>query len=280
MLDFVYRLDKLVNSAKPANLGDVLTEAIQLIEQGPNNVEQLSQEQFFTLMTIVDSSMARLYEMASRVDIGWRLFASIDEPDKPLTDVQALQLVAIARVALREAQFCFDNLAANARINPWGNTAISFYINSLCSNVTAWFLLDAESNKKSGFTRPGSLIRVLQPIGLAHLLDPIYRVLDKNLGSMKFAEAIRQIRNKAIVHTDFLPENIKELFTVSELHLFENKLILSMLWAELGNRILILNLQLLAIFHASGKDLKEVVVGYMGNLLGADFNFDLASYPS
>lgn len=273
MQDFLGQLHALVRSANASNLGDVLQEVVGLVSAGPSNADQLTLTQLGFVMAHVDESMSRLYKLASRADIGWKLFAQIDRPTKAITDEQALQIIAVSR-ALREAAFCFANLSVVARFNTSGTTTISFFINSLCNNVSAWFLLDAKENAKHGFSKPGSIIKVLEPIGLAHLLDPIYFVLERPLGSIRFRDAILQIRNQAIVHTKFLPEDIKRLFTHSELHKMENKLQMNALWNELGNEILILELKLLAVFYDSGKDLKQTVLSYMGDLLGPDFNLE------
>ena len=267
MQELIDRISTLLASANRDNLGDILLECFRLLEAGPRNPENVTSEELIQL----EQTMRYAYELAGRVDLGWKLFATVDKPISSLADEQCIQLFTIS-AALREAAFCFAGLTKAAQTSPYGTTAIRFFINGLCSNVAAWFLLDWKDNRKAGFSQAGSIIRVLEPLGLGHLLDPIYRILSQPLGNLKLREAIIQIRNEAIVHTNFLPDGIKRLYTHSELHKLKNKFLWNALLNELGNEILILQLKLMAIIDASGKNLEQTLRAYMGDLLGPDFD--------
>lgn len=267
MLAFCKKFQTLTDNATPDNLGDVLVEAVRLIRTGPPAGLIISDP--FALVFCITNSMNKLYSMAARVDIGWKLFANTELPSSVLTDKQALQILVMARGALREAGFSLANLREQNAV--YGAITINFFINSLCSNVTSWFLLGAGENKEDGFAKPGSIIRVLQPLGLSHFLDPVYKTLDKSIGSMTFGEVILKVRNKSLVHTDFLPDKISMLFTDANLHLYENKLAMSELWHELGDELLILELKLTAILNASDKDLKQITENYIRDNLGPEF---------
>lgn len=63
--------------------------------------------------------------------------------------------------------------------------------------------------------RGGVFYRVLQPIGLEHLLAPIWEVMDLPLGNTNFGDYLRISRNKLTTHGDLsfmsLPSDVQHI---------------------------------------------------------------------
>ena len=76
--------------------------------------------------------------------------------------------------------------------------------------VTSMFLVD----KKKG-PMGGACYQLLQPLGLAHLLDAIAAILNEPVGNTTFGDYVRISRNKLTVHGDLmfdsLPECVKQV---------------------------------------------------------------------
>ncbi len=76
--------------------------------------------------------------------------------------------------------------------------------------VTTMFLVD-----KSQGPMGGACYQLLKPLGLADLLDPIARILDRPVGDTTFGDYVRISRNKLCVHgeltLDSLPECVKQV---------------------------------------------------------------------
>ena len=76
--------------------------------------------------------------------------------------------------------------------------------------VTTMFLVD----KKKG-SMGGACYQLLQPLGLARLLDPIWAILNEPVGDTTFGVYVRINRNKLAVHGDLtfdsLPEYIRQV---------------------------------------------------------------------
>jgi hypothetical protein len=69
--------------------------------------------------------------------------------------------------------------------------------------ISTMFLIDRNDRVMGGFC-----YRALEPIGLAHLLEPIREILGSSVGDTTFGDFIRRSRNKLTVHGDFSLESL------------------------------------------------------------------------
>jgi hypothetical protein len=189
----------------------------------------------------------RIRNFAREADIGWKIFENPILPNITLTEMQTWQIMAIVGTLL-ELNYSFERVEEASMFTFENSAPVRFYVNGIFHYLATLFLLDAKDNQKRGFPRPGTLIKVLKPIGLGNLLNPIYQVLDRLFGAeMTYGQTILSIRNKGFVHGSFSPENIKK--TVIDSHIFNELQRIRFVqnhW-DLFDRLIILRLQLISI---------------------------------
>ncbi|HET9906747.1 MAG TPA: hypothetical protein VFQ23_08895, partial [Anaerolineales bacterium] len=128
---------------------------------------------------------------------------------------------------------------------------VRFYVNGIFHYVSTLFLLDYKRNRKNKLPNPGTIIKVLYPLGLSQLLDPIYQVLDRPFGeNLSYGRTILENRNKQFVHGSFSPENVRSLVTDSNIFDdIQRKQFIRNHW-DLYDRLILLRLRLLSIMTA------------------------------
>jgi len=76
--------------------------------------------------------------------------------------------------------------------------------------ITTMFLVDKEKGPMGG-----ACFQLLQPLGLAGLLEPIMAILDEPVGDTRLGDYVRINRNKLAVHGDLtfdsLPEYVRQV---------------------------------------------------------------------
>ena len=124
---------------------------------------------------------------------------------------------------------------------------VRFYINGIFHYISTLFLLDYKRNRKNKLPHPGTVIKVLHPLGLTQLLEPIYQVLDRPFGEdFSYGQTILENRNKQFVHGSFSPENIQDL--VDDSRIFDGtqrERFIQNHW-DLYDRLILLRLRLLS----------------------------------
>ena len=115
--------------------------------------------------------MSKLIYLTRNAEIGGMVFSSPPIISRDISDDEARQFIAIIG-SLQEIIYCFERVdEASAQTFPYA-APVRFYVNSIFHYVSALFLLDYKKNKKLGFPRPGTVIKVLHPLELKILLDP------------------------------------------------------------------------------------------------------------
>ena len=122
-------------------------------------------------------------------------------------------------------------------------------------------------NKRNGFLKPGTVIKVLQPMGLEDLLNPVYQVFDRSFGKgLTYGDTLLKIRNKQFVHGSFSPENIRE--TVKDSNIFNETQRITFIqnhW-DILDRLIILRLQLISILTLADISLDKFVTSKLYHL--------------
>ncbi len=194
-----------------------------------------------------DMVLDRIRNFAREADIGWKIFEYPIEPDIKLTEMQTWQLMAIVGTLL-EFNYAFERVEEASLFTFENSAPVRYYVNGIFHYLTALFLLDAKDNQKRGFSRPGNIIKVLQPMGLGHLLNPIYQVFDRPFGEeMSYGGTVLSIRNKGFVHGSFSPENIRK--TVKDSNIFNEAQRIRFIQShwDLFDHLIVLRLQLISV---------------------------------
>ena len=239
MLDDAHLNDllKISNSLSRDNIGDAMLRASLI-----NSITVDS-----AIKIRADETLNKIRNFARDADIGWKIFENPIIPDVTLTDIQTWQIIAIVGTLL-ELNYSFERVEEASMFTFENSAPVRFYVNGIFHYLATLFLLDAKDNQKKGFSRPGTLIKALQPIGLGDLLNPIYQVFDRLFGvEMTYGQTILSIRNTGFVHGSFSPENIKK--TVIDSHIFNELQRIRFVqnhWI-LFDRLIILRLQLISI---------------------------------
>ncbi len=240
-------LIKLANNINPNNIGDAMTRAVAL------RSVILDSE----LRARSDEVLDKLRSFSRRADIGWKIFEKPIAPELHLTEMQIWQLLAIEGT-LMEFNYSFERVEEASMFTFESSAPVRFYVNGIFHYLTTLFLLDTKNNEKKGFLRPGTLIKVLQPIGLDDLLDPVYQVFDRPFGEeLTYGQTVLSIRNKQFVHGSFSSENIQK--TVADSRIFDLKQKMKFLqchW-DVYDKLIILRLQLLSILSLANIRLDE-----------------------
>ena len=200
-----------------------------------------------TLKDKADQLLDKIRAYARNADIGWNIFNTPIKLEEKLTETQVWQLIAMVGT-LREFNYAFERVEEASLFTFENSAPVRFYINGIFHYLATLFLLDLIENKKKGFSRPGTLIKALTPMGLEGLLDSIYEVFDRPFGDeITYGQTILSVRNKGFVHSSFSPENIQK--TVKDSHIFDETQKIKFIqnhW-DLFDRVIILRLQLTSI---------------------------------
>jgi len=99
---------------------------------------------------------------------------------------------------------CLDNLPPGVEpVSPH----CALYFDSIYNYTAQLFLLDKGSQPMGGTAYPA-----LNALGLADLLTPVKAVLDRPIGDTTFGEAVRILRNTAIVHSTHSDSDLDRIY--------------------------------------------------------------------
>ena len=239
MLDDTHLMElQLVSSGlSNDNVGDAMQRAMLLKATLVSPVNQVK----------ADEIIETIRHYARSADIGWRVFEQQIELPKKLTEENIWQLIGIMG-ALFDLNYCFERIE-EARIFTFENSApVRFYWNGIFHYITALFLLDKIDNLKMGLPHAGTVIKVLHPIGLGTLLDPLYQVFDRSFGVTKsYGDTILRNRNRQFVHGSFSPKNVRSL--VKDTNIFDEsqRLRFMQFHKDLYDRLIVFRLQIISI---------------------------------
>jgi hypothetical protein len=194
-----------------------------------------------------DEIMERIRGFTRTADVGWKIFEEPIMPSISLTEVQIWQLMGIVGTLL-EFNYCFERVEEASFFTFENSAPVRFYVNAIFHYLTALFLLDTTHNKKKNLPRPGTVIKALHPMGLSHLLEPVYQVFERPFGDeLSYGETILSIRNKGFVHGSFSPENIQRQVRDSRIFDETQKIRFIQNHWDLFDRLILLRLQLISI---------------------------------
>jgi len=240
-------LMQISNSLSRDNVGDSMLRASQIgsIIDDP------------VIKARADTLLDKIRDFARGADIGWKIFENPIAPHIKLTEMQTWQLMALVGTLL-EVNYAFERVEEASFFTFENSAPVRYYVNGIFHYLTALFLLDAKDSQKKGFSRPGTVIKVMQPMGLRHLLNPIYQVFDRPFGQTKtYGETVLLIRNKGFVHGSFSPENIRN--AVKDSNIFDETQRLRFVqnhW-DLFDRLIIFRLQLISILTFANATLDD-----------------------
>jgi len=249
MLDNVNlrEIKKISNSLTKDNIGDSLERAI-VLQAAILNPSVRSE-------AIRELDKIRVF--ARQADYGWKSFNNPICSNCKLSEKQAWQLVTLVGT-LHELLYCFDRVEETTFFTFANSTPVRFYVNGIFHYVSALFLLDWKKNKAKKLPHPGTVIKVLYPIGLSNLLDPIYEILDRRFGKeLSYGETIRKNRNNHFVHGSFSPENIQDLVKDSNIFTESQKLRFLQNHWDLYDRLVILRLQIISLLTIQKVDFEN-----------------------
>lgn len=230
-------LRKIANSMRQDNIGDLFERALvikaAIIES--------------SISTEAGRELNAIREFAKKAEYGWKCFNEPIQPNCQLSEKQTWQLITLAGT-LQELLFCFEKVEEEAFFNFAHSTPVRFFVNGIFHYVSAMFLLDWKRNRSKRLPHPGTVIKVLNPIGLGDLLDPIYEILDRKFGQeFSYGETIRNNRNRHFVHGSFSPENIQGLVKDSNIFSESQKIRFMQSHWDLYDRLLFFNLQIISL---------------------------------
>lgn len=232
----------LALSATPNNVGDVYMQALDVAAKISSSTSRQEAEYY----------ISQIRSLARDAEIGWRLFASPPQPSHSPSDEEVIQTHTLIATL---HSFCYgaERLDEASFFTGPASTPVRFYINSIYHYIAALYLLD-----KGNLPMGGTVFKVLQPMGLSSLLDPIRNVLDQPMeGDLSFGKTVKAIRNKFLVHGTFSPDDISTVVKKTQLHDMTQLLHLTQLIWDLFNHSFILKLKLIAILTSLGLDLEE-----------------------
>jgi len=242
LLDDTHLQDLIQISGKLTrdNIGDVMLRAIA------DKAAIIDLE----ILVASDRIVEKLRDYVRNADIGWKIFEHPIMANLELSDMRVWQLIGIAGT-LMEVNYCFERIEEASYFTFENSAPVRFYVNGIFHYVSSLFLLDYYDNKKKNLPYPGTVVKVLHPLGLTQLLDPVYQVLNRPFGrNLSYGQTIPGNRNKHFVHGTFSPENIKDL--VGDSNIFDNvqrQRFIQNHW-DLYDRLILLRLRLLSILTA------------------------------
>jgi hypothetical protein len=109
----------------------------------------------------------------------------------------------------------------------------------------------------------GTIVRVLHPLGLSSLLDPVNNVLNRQFGKENtLGDTIRKLRNKHLVHGDFSPEQLESLVADTEMRDPAKRERLSAHIWDLFHEVLLLDLRITAVISKLNPDIQGIITRY------------------
>ena len=235
------------NNLTHDNIGDSMMRAIVLkaIMLDPVNKAK------------ADEMVEKIRAYARSAEIGWKIFEQPIELKQKLTDLNIWQLIGIIGTLL-DLNYCFERIEEAVILTFENSAPVRLFLNGIFHYVTALFLLDTKDNLKKGLPRPGNVIRVLHPLGLSELLDPIYQVFDRPLGERNsYGDTILRNRNRQFVHGSFSPENIRDLVKDTKIFDENQRLRFVQYHRDLNDRVIMLRLQLISILSHQEIDITD-----------------------
>jgi hypothetical protein len=245
-----HQLDQLLAlalSATPDNVGKVYEQALDISKTISDSFAHHRAEQY----------ISQVRGLARKADIGWILFDDPPSVNRPLTDEEIIQIMTLASTLLT---FCYgaERLDEASAVTGPDSTPVRFYINSLYHYIAALYLLDRGEDPMGGM-----VYKMLSPLGLAGLLDPINSVLNEPMDAISFGDTIRRIRNDFLVHGVFSPADLASVSAKTRLSDVTQVLRLADLIWELFNRSFVLRLRLISLLTELKVNPAEVVLRYM-----------------
>lgn len=254
--EILLKIDLIQNQIDKNHLGDLL---IACILEKNKIINPFNQK-------LAESKLAIIRGYAARADYGFKYFANSIRPVRDLHDDEIIQLATLGR-AVHEICYGFERLEESANLSDGGSTPVRFYINSIYHYLSSMFLIDksAVSHKKLGIG--GSVIFVLEPIGLSDLIRPINDIFNSELApGAKFGDLILKVRHSFLVHGKFSP-NATE-YIVQQTNLRDPKQQernTALLW-DVFYQLLVFRLRILDIFHEMRIDYDAVVLRYLNQI--------------
>jgi hypothetical protein len=243
----VHRLIELLQiswALTPENIGDAMERALGTYESMPDSIIRFE----------ADALVQRIRNYARDATHGWRCFSNPVVVASPLKTEAIIQLIGL-EASLRDLNYCFERIQEAALLTFENSTPVRFYVNGILHYVTALFLLGLEDNKKAGYSRPGSAIRVLSPLGLANLLDPVYAVLDRPFGKkFSYGETIRRNRNSQFVHGSYSIDDVRDLVSDSDIFNQGQRDKFVRFHLDLNDRLIILRLRIVSLLTSQEID--------------------------
>jgi len=246
------KLGLLAQSATPENLGDVLENIIAARSEINDPETSL----------IAETLLTEFRGAAAGADEGWKLFANPVLLDRALTDSEIIQLVSVER-SLHELCFRCESLNETARKGWGGSSAVRFHMNSIFHYISSMFLVDKSKPSHAGLPMGGTVIRALEPLGLAYLLRRIDACLQRPLEDKTFGDTVLLLRHSHLVHGDFSVEKIEYLIEQTQMRGKEQQIkFTEQIW-DLFYEFLFLDLKLKSIFTALPLDFTQIALRYL-----------------
>jgi len=243
---------ELLEQLPSSPIGDLLAAALVIYEQ----IEVPA------VRHLAEDGMVALRAIASRAKSGDVLFGDPPNLARELTDLEFLQLARID-VSIVEMCYCCEMIQKAADEGWGGSPRVRFYLNGLYYYASSLFLVDTSKPTHKGLPMGGTVIRALQPIGLAGILDPIKAVFGEPLGDTTFGQTILNLRHSDLVHGDFSPERVEYLVNQSQIRdPKQHERFTHLIWVFF-HRLILFRLKLLALIASDGKDIAAVTLRYL-----------------
>lgn len=232
------------------NAGDVLSSVLNIESEIGDPI----------IRDLAELYISPIRDFVRKAEIGWRLFANPIKTSHLLSDQEATQLIMIV-TTLHELCYCVERLDEASFLSWERSTPVRFYVTSLYNYVSALFLLD-----KTGSIMGGTVHKVLDPLGLSYLLQPIQNILNTSMSDeITFGETIRLVRNRSFVHGTFSPFDIETVVKQTRIHdLRQQNRLVGLTW-KLFNQCLLLRLNLISILTDANIDLEVLGSRLMTN---------------
>lgn len=247
-------LASILERAPTSPIGDILVEANNLFEQVNNPLHR----------AVAEEAMKGIRAMAARAQPDDLLFSAPPTLPRKLSDAELLQLLAMS-CAVQE--LCYGcEMVQNASEATWGgSTPVRFYLNSIYHYTSSMFLVDTSKPTHKDLLMGGTVVRALHPLGLSHLLAPLKSVLDEPLGQTTFGDTILSLRHSYLVHGDFSPERLEYLISqTAARNPKQMELFRQLVW-KLFHRLMIVNLQVLALLASAEGEPASAVSRYLAS---------------
>lgn len=188
------------------------------------------------------------------------------QPDKPLSDIEILQLIGIER-ALHELCYAFEMVEISAEEGWGGSSRTRFYLNSIYHYVSSLFLIDTSRKSHRDLPMGGTIVRALHPLAIDRILTPVKAVLQMRFGTnISFGDAILRQRHSYLVHGTFSPGNVEYLVSETRMRDLTQQLLFRDYFWDLFYQIVLLRLRILAIFSNIQINLDDVIIRYLSTV--------------